>query len=181
MIFKVSLYAALLACIGTATSNQHMTDFKLYAYGSGLKPGLRLFYGDGLAYIGEKTPSFVTEAVNVTFSESVDGTEFVAKPDTSTAWDQELLYVVNSTDAFDSVGFATDGDNGTSSNTTSGFGLYGGWAFHQNGDGKIQMKFYATPTDDEDIYLVKWSAGGTQTSGDTPIALRTMAPTVITI
>jgi hypothetical protein len=44
------------------------------------------------------------------------------------AWSEGMLYVDNSTDTFDSVGFVTEAANETSSTvaTTSGFGLYGG-------------------------------------------------------
>lgn len=79
MVFKRSLLALFLVCVDKAVSAQ--SNFSLYAYGTGIQPGLQLFYGDGQhsleddeglltshtgqAYIGSSAPSFVSQAVNV--------------------------------------------------------------------------------------------------------------------
>jgi hypothetical protein len=49
-------------------------------------------------------------------------------------------------------------------------------AFHKEGDEVIEMKFIATPTNETDIYLIKWDAGGTKASDDVAVSLRTQAP-----
>jgi hypothetical protein len=45
MLHQVALLVTLAACINHAVTEE--LKFQLYAYGSGIKPGLQLFYGDG--------------------------------------------------------------------------------------------------------------------------------------
>lgn len=63
MICKLSLITALAACVTSVVSVD--TEFQLYAYGKVERPGLRLCYADGKAYVGG-LPSFAKEALNIT-------------------------------------------------------------------------------------------------------------------
>jgi hypothetical protein len=47
MTFNLSLFAVFIAILGEAVAQQSISNFSLYAYGTGITPGLRLFYGDG--------------------------------------------------------------------------------------------------------------------------------------
>lgn len=81
MFFKVSLLVVLAAWVKEIACAE--LQFHLYAYGTGMKPGLQLFYGDGQrfqrscaeqktylgvgrAYVGMTAPTFVEHAVNIT-------------------------------------------------------------------------------------------------------------------
>ncbi|KAF2267367.1 hypothetical protein CC78DRAFT_577078 [Lojkania enalia] len=179
MIFELSFLAVLLARVECAVSSQ--SNFSLYAYGTGLNPGLRLFYGDGHAYVGSKAPSFISQAVNITLSEKGDDAQFVATPERTVGWAaQPTMLVDMDTNSFDPVGFTWGNETLDNSSSTVGFGIYGGWAFHRNDEGTIEMKFYATPTNESDVYLVKWNGGETKSVDGISISLRTQAPVVIT-
>lgn len=79
---------------------------------------------------------------------------FVANPDNSTNWPSaRTMYVDVTEGAVEPVGFALANETLRDGKTTSGFGLYGGWAFHKQNSSAIEMKFIATPTNETDIYL----------------------------
>jgi hypothetical protein len=79
----------------------------------------------------------------------------VATPEEdNVAWPAHpVMYIDTNPKSSEAVGFAFSNAtlNGTMSAT--GFGLYGGWAFHKGADAEVEMKFYATPTEDNDVYL----------------------------
>ncbi|KAF2799929.1 hypothetical protein K505DRAFT_229909 [Melanomma pulvis-pyrius CBS 109.77] len=177
MVFKRSLLALFLVCVDKAVYAQ--SNFSLYAYGKGIEPGLQLFYGDGQAYLGSSAPSFVSQAVNVSSGEDA---EFVATPNrTVDGWSAEPTLFIDLTEgANNPIGFVKKNESLGSGSTVSGFGLYGGWAFHKDDGGPIAMKFLASPTNETGIYLVKWNAGATRADDDVPISLRTLAPVPIT-
>ncbi|KAF2687907.1 hypothetical protein K458DRAFT_414976 [Lentithecium fluviatile CBS 122367] len=175
MFCKVTVLVALAACAESVVSAG--VEFHLYAYGNGIKSGLQLFYGDGQAYVGASAPTFVTEAVNITLSQAEEGTEFVATPDTTVDWDSEpTMYIDTTEGAINAVGFVKGNETLGDGETTTGLGLYGGWAFHKVENSTIEMKFIATPTNESDIYLIKWNAGGTKASDEVAVSLRTQAP-----
>jgi len=45
MVFQRSLLALVFVCASEIVSAQ--SNFSLYAYGTGITPGLQLFFGDG--------------------------------------------------------------------------------------------------------------------------------------
>ncbi|KAF2195355.1 hypothetical protein K469DRAFT_722603 [Zopfia rhizophila CBS 207.26] len=160
----------------SATSN-----FSLYAYSTDITPGLKLFYGDGQAYVGTHPPSFVLQSVNISLSETDESTEFVATPDRAMDWaSQPTMYIDTTSDAFNPVGFTIGNETVDNSSTVTRFGLYGGWAFHRDDEGIVEMKFYATPINETDIYLVRWNAGSSKTVDRISISLRTVALIIIT-
>lgn len=83
---------------------------------------------------------------------------------------------IDTTTGLNAVGFTFSTGNLTDGETVDGFGLYGGWAFHMNDEDKVEMKFYATPTNETDVYQVLWNAASTSATSATAIALRTVAP-----
>lgn len=87
-------------------------------------------------------------------SQNDDETEFLASPDSTVDWASQLtMYVDTTGGSLNTVGFVKGNETVQGSGTTSGFGLYGGWAFHKNSEEAIEMKFVATPTNETDIYL----------------------------
>jgi hypothetical protein len=87
-----------------------------------------------------------------------------------------MMYIDTSASAFSPIGFTTS----NSSFTTTGFGLYGGWAMHLDDAGTVRMDFYATATNVSDVYEVYWNVATASPTGAVPIALRTVAPVVVT-
>ncbi|KAF2027241.1 hypothetical protein EK21DRAFT_115009 [Setomelanomma holmii] len=154
-------------------------NFSLYAYGKDLQSGLKLYYGDGLAYVGLQAPSFVTEAVNITLS-LTDDEKFVAMPGGTVEWSsQPTMYIGANSGDLKVVGFTVGNETASTNSTVDGFGLFGGWAFNNMDAGEIEMKFVASPTNETNVYQVKWNAASTKVSGsDVPISLRTAAPAV---
>lgn len=125
-----------------------------------------------------------------------EGSKFVAKSNTTThAWSTDPMMYIDMTEGTNNpVGFIHDNETLPSGASTVGFGLYGGWAFHKQGDSEIEMKFLAAPTNETGIYLlviqgfflikltscrVKWNAASTTTSNDIPISLRTQVPVAL--
>ncbi|KAF2711637.1 hypothetical protein K504DRAFT_523069 [Pleomassaria siparia CBS 279.74] len=181
MVFERSLLALLFVCANKAVTAQS-SNFSLYAYGTDITPGIRLFFGDSLAYVGHSAPTFVKEAVNVTMSHITTDNQFLATPDGTLAGvTQPALYIDTTEGANNPVGFASTDDMPTGGNDT-GFGLYGGWAYHLDNDGTIAMNFLASPTNETGIYLVKWkTSGATKASSEVAISLRTVSPVAETL
>lgn len=63
------------------------------------------------------------------------------------------MYIDTTEGSLNAVGFVQGNQTLGDGSTTTGFGLYGGWAFHTNDESTIEMKFVATPTNETDIYL----------------------------
>lgn len=96
---------------------------------------------------------------------------------TTTQWNSsQMLYIDDSANAFLPLRFTTSNISFSGGNTTEGFGLYEGYAFHLSSDGAVEMQFYASPTEEEDVYLVKWKGDSATATDGVPIALRTAAP-----
>ena len=170
MACKFGFFTAVLASIlGTAWSEM---EFELFAYGKVARPGLRLCYADGLAYIGG-FPSSSEEMANITrkvrnrlvrmilttaVSMAEDSDRFVARASSAgsddPSWFSERTMFVDLTEgATSAVGFVADSERLPTGATTVGFGLYGGWAFHKQADTSLEMKFVAAPTNETGIYL----------------------------
>ncbi|KAF9701904.1 hypothetical protein EKO04_000442 [Ascochyta lentis] len=168
-----SLFFAFLACADTVISVS--TSFSLYAYGSGITAGRKLFYADGYAYVGNSAPSFASQAVNVTFS-LTDDSRLVASAVENATWTSQSLYIGSDNDDLKEVGFTSNYKNVSDGVIVTGFGLFGGYAYNDKA-GSIAMYFVASPTNETGIYQIKWSASKTEISGsDVPISLRTAAP-----
>lgn len=66
---------------------------------------------------------------------------------------KEMMYVDLTEGAANPVGFTMDNKTLPKGASAVGFGLYGGWAFHKQGNADLEMKFLATPTNETGIYL----------------------------
>ncbi|KAF2495701.1 hypothetical protein BU16DRAFT_510716 [Lophium mytilinum] len=206
LLCHITSFLACAGLVASASTLERRVDdsshtFSLYAYGKNITPGLPLFYGDGKAYIGTSTPSWVSEGVNITrkpflhfkllpfwiylippVTSTDDDTTFVAAPaSTSTNWTTTpMMYINTSSDAFQPIGFTSTNSSLSDGQVSSGFGLYGGWAMHLADDGTVEMSFYAVETNVTDVYEVMWNAATATPTTGTAIALRTMAPAVVT-
>ncbi|KAH7390704.1 hypothetical protein BKA66DRAFT_607726 [Pyrenochaeta sp. MPI-SDFR-AT-0127] len=177
MRFHLSLITVLVAFVhGTVSATD---NFTLYAYGKGLQSGLQLVYGDGQAYIGLKLPSFAVQATNIKLS-LTDDAKLIATPDSTASWSSEpSLYIGADDGDLKKIGFSAGNETIPDGAIVAGFGLFGGWAYNSEHAGAIEMKFVASPTNETDVYQVKWNVAGTKvTGGDIPISLRTEAPAV---
>lgn len=63
------------------------------------------------------------------------------------------MYVDTTDGAMNAVGFVAGNETAPDGATVTGFGLYGGWAFHRDDSSSIEMKFIASPTNETDVYL----------------------------
>lgn len=83
-----------------------------------------------------------------------DDAEFEATPDeTVENWTGAYMAIDLTEEANNPVKFVNPNDTAPSGATKTGFGLYGGWAFHKDGDGPVAMNFLASPTNETGIYL----------------------------
>ncbi|OJD30711.1 acyl-synthetase [Diplodia corticola] len=149
-------------------------SFKLYAYGSDIPEGLSVFIADGVAYAGTDVPADATSIANITLSteDSTSGTWTV----TTDSGDSFAWGITNSGGDLETVGIV----NSTTTMTTSGFGLYGAWAYHLSDAGEIQMNYRAVPTGTEGLYAIKWAAASTTVDDSALlINLRTASPVPI--
>ncbi|KAJ4992509.1 hypothetical protein SVAN01_01892 [Stagonosporopsis vannaccii] len=187
MLFQLSSIVTLLACTQRVASAA--ASFSLYAYGSNLPTGMKLFHADGQAYLGHQAPSF--EAVNITrgckatsrepvLTKAVSLTEdlrFEASPEGNASWSKlPSMYIGTDANDLKTVGFASEDDvpDGT---IVKGFGLFGGWAYNNQNAGAIEMNFVATPANETGLYKIKWNTASTKVTHDcVPISLRTEAP-----
>ncbi|KAF2626987.1 hypothetical protein BU25DRAFT_66377 [Macroventuria anomochaeta] len=152
------------------------SSFSLYAYGNELVAGMRLFYADGYAYVGDSAPSFASQATNVTFS-LTDDSRFVAYPIDNVTWTSNPSMCIGAGEGdLKTVGFASNYKNVSDGVIVTGFGLFGGYAYNSKA-GSIEMYFVASPTNETGIYQIKWDASLSETSESImPISLRTAAP-----
>ncbi|KAF2134509.1 hypothetical protein P153DRAFT_427202 [Dothidotthia symphoricarpi CBS 119687] len=173
MRFQTPSIIAIVACVEGVLSAA--TNFHLYAYGTGLPTGLTLFYGNGLAYVSLDAPSSASNAANVIMS--MTGNKLVVSADSVAS--QPYFYIGANADGdnLKTVGFASTPPPGAIS---SGFGLFGGGVYSNQNTGSLLMNFVATPTNEKDVYLVKWNAGTDKPTGtNVPISLRTEAPIAV--
>ncbi|KAF2087924.1 hypothetical protein K490DRAFT_56496 [Saccharata proteae CBS 121410] len=157
------------------------SSFMLYAYGTDLSTsGLRVFIADGLAYAGSVAPISATDITNITLStgDTTDGSWLVTPDsDSDVDWAEDTTYwaIGTSSDSLQSVGLAN-----TTGTTTEGMGLYGAWAYHLGDSGDIEMSYRATPTTQDDLYLIQWDPSATSDDDSLLVSLKTNAPVPIT-
>ncbi|RDW73026.1 hypothetical protein BP6252_06933 [Coleophoma cylindrospora] len=157
-----AVVAKALFCAGLTTAaalqQRASTSFKLFAYGGdGTIDGLPVFYSDGLAYAGWKTPSGSSVNTNITVAQTSSSLTIASRNNSTPLNGTSLLYIDVSSAAYSAVGFtATDA---APTKMTTGFIFYGSWAMWEDSAGKITSLFYATPTAQEGLYLLKWNQG----------------------
>ncbi|OJD38658.1 cytochrome p450 protein [Diplodia corticola] len=151
----------------------------VYAYGATPDAGIggvRLTYGDGTAFVGNRPPSNVSVASNITFSwDSSSGPIGISPNSSNVTFGQSQYFYINPNgSAFDSVQISDSAPS--DSYTDTGFVFYGNWLFWKSDAGKLESKFYATPSDENGVWTLKWNAGSSDDGTSVPISLRTIAP-----
>jgi hypothetical protein len=92
--------------------------------------------------------------LTATVSQAGEDAEFLATPDRTIEGWEEPAFAIDLTEGVNNpVKFVKANSTLGSDATVSGFGLYGGWAFHKDNGGPIAMKFLASPTNETGIYL----------------------------
>lgn len=94
--------------------------------------------------------------------------------------DAPALYLVNTTGAYDPVGFSPVG-NATNSSMptgaqTSGFGWYGHTLAWVNSDGDYETLFYASNSTTSGTYNLLWNQPNQFSSDAVPVTIKSTAP-----
>ncbi|KAI5851627.1 hypothetical protein DFP73DRAFT_629058 [Morchella snyderi] len=182
-VILIGLEIVSAAAIGSVKRQTTDTTFGLYAYNKNIT-GLPVFYGDGIAYIGNVLPANLTnESVNVTFTpQTSDSTTWTASPNTTDVeWSTSpYLYINPASGAFDSVGFVNSTSDLPTGAVTSGFFFYGQSVMYQGSSGSMDAKFWAEPTSQKDLWILKWNSDGTSQGQSIPVVLKSTPPTTIT-
>ncbi|KAH7031824.1 hypothetical protein B0J12DRAFT_312941 [Macrophomina phaseolina] len=150
----------------------------LYAYGAQPDAGIggvRLTYGDGTAFVGNRPPSNVSVASNITFSWDSSSQPIAISPNSTDAnFASAYLYINPTDDAFDSVQLSSTAPS--ENYTDTGFVFYGNWLFWKSDSGALQSKFYATPSGEDGVWTLKWNSADSDDGSSVPISLRSIAP-----
>ncbi|KAI5794995.1 hypothetical protein EDC01DRAFT_787847 [Geopyxis carbonaria] len=181
MLLATILCTAGLAAAGATGSVQNYrratTDdsFQLYAYGTNIS-GLSIFYGDGLAYIGNMSPPTLDIATNVTFMPSPKNeTIWAATPVNSSVAAKEWTFYIDPPTG--NIGFVNSTGGAPDGAITTGFGFYGHNAIHVDANGGVNTLFWAAPMAGvEGTWRLLWNVSD---DGNIPVAVKDMAPIVL--
>ncbi|KAK8163967.1 hypothetical protein IWX90DRAFT_487280 [Phyllosticta citrichinensis] len=174
------LAAVFLAVVhqgGCAVLRPRAENFKLFAYSGEDMVGLTVFASDGLVYAGDSSSLDKSSISNLTISTD-DATDSIwhVTVDSSNASSTGYWTIQASDSGLETVSVSTSQDSGT----TTGFGLYGAWAYHISSSGDIEMNYRATPTETDGLYLIKWDPTSTTDDSATAVQLRTQSPVPVT-
>ncbi|KAK8249000.1 hypothetical protein IWZ00DRAFT_313195 [Phyllosticta capitalensis] len=175
------LTAVLLAVVHhsfCAVLRPRAENFKLYAYAGSDMVGLNVFASDGLVYAGDSSSLDRSSVSNLTINadSARDSTWQVTVDSVNGSSTGYWTIQAASDSSLETVSISTSEDSGT----TSGFGLYGAWAYHISSAGDIEMNYRATPTETDGLYLIKWNPSSTTDDSATPVQLRTQSPIPVT-
>ncbi|KAL9084161.1 MAG: hypothetical protein Q9165_008209 [Trypethelium subeluteriae] len=173
-------FAALTVGASKIDKRDALTIGRLYGYGTNIS-GLPLFYGDGVAYLGQNAPSSVSTAMNLTFLHpSTSNKSVIADPLDSNTTDSTppSLFINAVPNAVEPAGFITV-DNTTNSTTETDFIIFGSALYFKNSSGPIQAQFYASPTDTDGTYVLKWNTNNIVESDSVPVTVKNIAPPAI--
>ncbi|KAK4546389.1 hypothetical protein LTR36_002066 [Oleoguttula mirabilis] len=176
LLAALSAVASIVHARAVVAERDTTSIGELYGYATNIS-GLPLFYGDGVAYIGNVRPQNISFATNVTFAE-VDE-QLVASPTNLTLttdgnWTTPRLFIDQTAGAFDSAGFTTSSNTTV---TTTGFTLFGTLLVWESTAGLLESKWYATPTDQEGLWYLKWNVDNVLAMSAVPLVLKNLAPT----
>ncbi|KAL4808127.1 hypothetical protein BDV18DRAFT_134300 [Aspergillus unguis] len=179
-----SLFFALSCALATQASPLNArqgpavaSEFRLYAYGEGLG-GLRVFYADGQAQIGDIARSTAKEKSEVYFTVSKTNANSWIAHTSSSGTDAEFTTAsANST----ILSLPTDGGSDQNvvfrPNTATFAASQEAKVFTTYGEYVLidweTANFFAEATDVEGVYSLLWNNAG---SNNIPVALRTRAP-----
>jgi len=163
--------------------NGLLTNITLHAYG-GEANGAPVFYGDGLAYIGNTLPTswpgplssitFTSESRstttpwNITFAENV--------PDSSITYS---MYIVSTSTSASQVGFAPSNEEVPAGGTMIGFTWFGKEVAYATSS-KLKMQFWASATNTTGVWALYWNENAASFDDAFPVTLKSIAPTILT-
>ncbi|KAI1847861.1 hypothetical protein JX265_013903 [Neoarthrinium moseri] len=154
------------------------SSFQLYAYGEGFG-GLSVFYWNGLAYLGDASLANDTEAAAVLCKSSSDSTSMVGIPVTTPgqatpSWSGVTYYIPSDTATTHQTGFVSG--EATTEDLTTGFVFYGNTAAWATSSGKLQTKWFATPYENTNIWLLNWNPSTDSSDNKVQVTLRSVTP-----
>ncbi|KAI0121611.1 hypothetical protein BJ170DRAFT_643513 [Xylariales sp. AK1849] len=167
-----SIYLAL-AGAGAALASDPYNITVLYTE-NGQQVHARVWYGDGLLYVGSTVPANITNAFNFTVPNIRADLLYIApvpvpsasSPSSSAAPslpDPTFLVVNNGPGAADPV-FASHSAAELTDDDLIFWARYEAYLFPVLQDGSIQSRFFLDATDTEGTYILKWSESALQST-----------------
>ncbi|KXH45660.1 hypothetical protein CSIM01_09729 [Colletotrichum simmondsii] len=178
------------------------SSFQIYAYGTGIG-GLALFTAGGDAYFGDYTqfndsnaapvickyrqphfPFLATAGLtgrSMTVTPDEDDTEtWLGAPNTTAVttaptWSNLTFTIPTADSGVHNVAFLNSSAS-TTGRKTSGFSFYGNFVLVEAEDGSFESWWYATATDIDGIYNLRWNETGDDTDDKIILNLRRTAP-----
>ncbi|KAI1340238.1 hypothetical protein F5Y15DRAFT_52177 [Xylariaceae sp. FL0016] len=155
-------------------------SFTLYAYGDGIG-GAPVFSDGETAYVGKQSSLNGSNVAQVTFTVG-DNNSLLASPNTTSgtttpSWSNTTFYVPSTSSSAHTVGFT----NSTPSDemAATDFIFYGQVVFHQNDDGDLEGEWYATTTQYDEVWTLKWNTSSDDNSTSmVAVTLKATAPTL---
>ncbi|KAH6674327.1 hypothetical protein B0J14DRAFT_589746 [Halenospora varia] len=186
MLFQASSILSLLALTGVLSAasirpqkRTSVSDISLWGYGA-YSNGAKIFYSEGLAYIGLTGLDDVTGVqTNITFTEDPNDTTvpwtITANSSTVTFNETLYMYIVPDSGNMTQVGFAANGsvpDGGV----TTGFAWFGKNVAYAASESDYEMMFWGLNTTTEGVFGLYWN-GGSLLDGAFPVTVKSTAPT----
>ncbi|CAJ0555432.1 Ff.00g054970.m01.CDS01 [Fusarium sp. VM40] len=168
-----NLALAIPTLVAVASAAKTTGPFSLYAYGPGIG-GLPLFSTGDEVFIGNFTHSNNSEAAPIRFSVGTD--KWLGSPNKTdetsghnATWSNYTFAVPGPSSSSHTVKLT----NSTSDGYVSNFLLYGSFVMLQSDTGFTSL-WYASKTDDKDIYTIGWNA--TASDDKVPVTLKSTPP-----
>ncbi|KAJ5934540.1 hypothetical protein N7466_004087 [Penicillium verhagenii] len=162
------------------------TPFNLYAYGTNIN-GLRVFYADGEAQLGDMSLSSATNKIAISVTYGTKKNTWIARPQTSTgnalfksgdgSSNSTLLGLSSGTAIANPVTFplydeASGSEISPAGDLTAVWSLYGTYVILT----ETGANFYAKPTGKDGWYILLWSRSVSASVDYIPITLTINAP-----
>lgn len=116
---------------------------------------------------------------SIVTADTVDATVPWTASSNTSAWNttsDPSLYIVTTSGAFEQVGFVAPNGTLPTGAVTTGFTWYGMAAAYETSAGDMEMRFWATTTNETDVWSLMWNTDGDKQTGGFPIALRRNEP-----
>lgn len=104
------------------------------------------------------------------------GNPLIAPGQAAPSWSNVTYFIPSDTTATHQTGFVDSG--ASTSDLTTGFVFYGNTAAWADSTGTLQTKWYATPYEDTNIWLLNWDLSTDSSDDKVQVTLRTVTPTV---
>ncbi|KAJ5734568.1 hypothetical protein N7533_012971 [Penicillium manginii] len=179
--FKVLFLGFAVSGKQIASRSSQSESYSLYAFGDNIG-GFPMYYADGNAVVGNKTPQNATNVSQVSFTPGESGPMIGNPTSNSTtvngssqrAFQNQQFYVPSPDSSDHQVGFT---QNATSNQVTSKFIWYGHFLLVENDSGEYTSLFYAKKTEQEDVFSLQWNITDEDDEGDyISISMRGLPP-----